>query len=261
MPHEKRNEGVGYCRPPKQHQFKKGQSGNPRGRPKKSGRKPKPGEIDIAGMLNAERLVMTANGEQTMTLFEISCRALAKRAIGDRNARAAILFFKRCEKYEIIRTPPRRKTHGVIVMRPGATRDEIERQFWEEPARPKREKLKGRKADRATILETVAYERHQLPTSKQKRTTLELIIEVIQDADFAANPTASRMIDEMHDRYDQPADSSVGGFLVVPGMATDLEAFAKEAEEQQRQFREADYLRPEDDEVAAADRKGPSNRS
>ena len=74
-------------------------------------------------------------------------------------------------------------------------------------------------------------------------------------------PTAVRMLNELHDRYDQPADSSVGGFLIVPGMATDLEAFAKEAEEQQRHFREARDNYPEAGDPAPVDRKGPSNRS
>jgi hypothetical protein len=260
MPHENSSEGVGYGRPPKQHQFKPKQSGNPRGRPKKSARKPKPGEIDIAGILNAEFTVPTASGERKMSAFEIVCRALTVRAINDRNLRAAIEFVKLCESYKVIRTPPRRKTHGVLVLRPGATREEIERQYYdEEPAQPRMPKRKGKRADRATVLQAVAYER--VGKGKKKRTTFELVLEVIQKAGFDGKPTAVRMINELHDRYDQPADSSVGGFLVVPGMATDLEAFAKEAEEQQRQFREARDNCPEAGDPAPVDRKGPSNRS
>lgn len=32
---KKQSSKVGYCNPPKEHQFKPGQSGNPKGRPKK----------------------------------------------------------------------------------------------------------------------------------------------------------------------------------------------------------------------------------
>jgi hypothetical protein len=99
MTPEKSNEGVGYGRPPKQHQFKKGQSGNPRGRPKKSGRKPKPGEIDIAAVLNAEFTL--PDGERKMSAYEVVCRGLATRAVNERNLRAAIQFVKRCEVYKV----------------------------------------------------------------------------------------------------------------------------------------------------------------
>ena len=33
-PKKSSGDGVGYCRPPKAHRFKPGQSGNPKGRPK-----------------------------------------------------------------------------------------------------------------------------------------------------------------------------------------------------------------------------------
>lgn len=253
MQHDNDNEGVGYGRPPKQHQFKKGQSGNPHGRPKESGRKPKPGEIDIAGMLNAEFTL--PDGERKMSAYEIVCRGLATRAVNERNLRAAIQFVKCC--YEVIRTPPRRRTHGVLTIPPGATKEDIERQLYEEETpRPKRT---GKKADRVAILEAVAYER--VGEGKNRRTTFELVVGVIQRHAFAGNVTAVRMLDELHDRYDQPADSSIGGFLVVPGVVTDMEAFAKEAEEQQRKFREVqdDEEKPQD--PAPVERKGRSNRS
>lgn len=259
MSHDNANEGVGYGRPPKQHRFKKGQSGNPRGRPKKSGRRPKPGEIDVAAILNAEFTL--PDGERKMGAYEVVCRALATRAVNERNLRAAIEFVKRCETYKAIRTPPRRRTHGVIVYRPGETREEHERQFYEEEA-PRPKIAKGKKADRATILQAVAYER--VGKGKAKRTVFELVIEVIQRAAFGGNTTAVRMLEQLHDHYDQPADASVGGFLLVPATPQtpeEIEQYNKEVEEQQRPYREAQdaYKMPED--ITPTDRKGPSNRS
>jgi hypothetical protein len=222
---------------------------------RKSGRKPKPGEIDIAALLNAEFTL--PDGERKMSAYEVVCRGLATRAVNERNLRAAIQFVKRCEAYKVIRTPPRRRTHGVLTIPPGATREEIERQLYEEEVpRPKRT---GKKADRVAILEAVAYER--VGEGKNKRTTFELVVSVIQRHAFAGNVTAVRMLDELHDRYDQQADTSNGGFLLVPGMAKDMEEFNKMADEQQRQFREAQDNDEKPQDAAPIERKGPSNRS
>jgi hypothetical protein len=75
--------GVGYGKPPKNTQFKKGQSGNPKGRPK--------GTFNLATVLGKalrERVVVNENGQRrTITKLEAAAKQLVnKAASGDLTA-------------------------------------------------------------------------------------------------------------------------------------------------------------------------------
>lgn len=105
------NYGVGYGKPPKVHQFKKGKSGNPGGRPK---RKP-PDAADFAAILNEPVRVRHKGKDKKIGSFEAYVRGLAKRALSD--VRAAIEFLRLCDSYGV--TPAVRKTSrgcGVQVV-------------------------------------------------------------------------------------------------------------------------------------------------
>ena len=100
---------VGYCKPPKEHQFQKGQSGNPKGRPKSR----KPDTIDISELLNEPVRVRTGEVAKRMSPFEVSTRNLANRALeGDLGAIKK--FIKLCEEYRVVAQPPLDEQGGVI---------------------------------------------------------------------------------------------------------------------------------------------------
>jgi hypothetical protein len=65
---------VGYCRPPKQHQFKPGQSGNPKGRPK--------GTPTLQEVMTKEaaKLIKVKQGDKIIHVPK--AEALARRVIG-----------------------------------------------------------------------------------------------------------------------------------------------------------------------------------
>ncbi len=70
-------EKVGYCRPPRATRFRPGQSGNPRGRP----RKPKPVQDLLATELR-RRVVIRENGhEQRIPKLELVMKRLVNDAI------------------------------------------------------------------------------------------------------------------------------------------------------------------------------------
>jgi len=73
----KTTNGVGYKRPPREHCWKKGQSGNPKGRPR--GHK---NFADTLGAILREYVRVTIDGnEREMTKLEAAARQLVDRAV------------------------------------------------------------------------------------------------------------------------------------------------------------------------------------
>lgn len=85
---ESTTDGVGYCRPPKQHQFKPGQSGNPKGRPKGA-----PTLQEIMAR-EAAKLIKIKQGDQVISIPKLEAlarRVFAKALEGDLAAARMVL--------------------------------------------------------------------------------------------------------------------------------------------------------------------------
>ena len=103
---------VGYGKPPKEHRFPKGRSGNVSGRPNSK----KSGLTDISGLLNEPVKVKAGGKVREMGPFEAGLRKLAKRAV-DKDLRAILKFVKYCEEYGAF-APPSAVTGGGVVRAP-----------------------------------------------------------------------------------------------------------------------------------------------
>ena len=101
---------VGCGKPPKEHQFKPGQSGNPRGRPKSK----KSGSTDISELLGEPVKVKVDGKVQYMSPFEAILRKLTKKAV-DGHLPSIRNFIETCEEYEIFVPPPAVTGGGVFV--------------------------------------------------------------------------------------------------------------------------------------------------
>lgn len=117
---EKPNEyKVGRNRPPKHSQWKKGQSGNPKGRPKTK----KSGKIDVGVTLTEPVLVKIGDKTSLIEPFEVMARQIATRALQG-EPKAIKKFIKLCEKYELFEVLPVKGGGGVIFAPKGVSPEE-----------------------------------------------------------------------------------------------------------------------------------------
>ncbi len=105
---------VGFCRPPKQHQFPKGTSGNPAGAPSKQKRKP----IDVAAVLDEPLVVKNSGGRQKIPAFEVVVRQLVVRALKHKDLGAILEFLKLCESHGLMVPPPVEYSGGGVIQLP-----------------------------------------------------------------------------------------------------------------------------------------------
>lgn len=92
---------VGYGKPPRHTQFKKGQSGNPGGRPSPE----KADAASLAATLNQPLQVRRGDRVSKMQAFEASLKRLVDRAINRKDLSAALTFLELCQRHGVIALP------------------------------------------------------------------------------------------------------------------------------------------------------------
>ena len=101
---------VGRGRPPKEHQFKPGHSGNPGGRPRKRG------NSDALSILDEPVTIVQDGTVRTLSPREVTLRRMLKKAIGDDVLSAIIYLLDTFDRHGLLAPPP--ETAGGVLTLP-----------------------------------------------------------------------------------------------------------------------------------------------
>lgn len=107
---------VGFARPPSEHNFPKGKSGNPKGRPKKDPDAPLMAPDHLKTLLE-QPLVVQKNGvPQKLSPVEARILSMIKKALTQKSIRAIKYILSRALKYGIIELPKPKQGGGVVII-------------------------------------------------------------------------------------------------------------------------------------------------
>lgn len=116
-----KNYKVGYGKPPQKTQFKKGTSGNPKGRPKK--RKAISSER-IKELLEGLVSVVHGNKKRLISPKEVIWRKLLEKGING-NYQALTKLLNECKKYGVLPSPQGPQNNGVVWITDGFPEDSV----------------------------------------------------------------------------------------------------------------------------------------
>jgi len=104
---------VGKGRPPRNWQFKPGQSGNPGGRPRK-----KQG-VDVIGLLDEPVAVSQDGRTRSLPPAEVMLRRIVKRALKDDDLRSILFLIEQFHHHEVF-APPASTGYGGVLPLPNS---------------------------------------------------------------------------------------------------------------------------------------------
>lgn len=210
-------EEVGYKKPPKKHQFKPGQSGNLKGRPK---------VYKSAVNVLEEPIAMRVNGKtREVSAFEAAFRKTAQKALEGRLT-AIKRFFKACDEAKLLTNETMQPVSGIWYPEldpanfPWHDFNDAELAEIKRLNKLREKDLFGRKQplnEHDTIVQRVALERHSVPGQRNKMTVIELIQLRLRQRAFKDNDEASLafFMKLVSDTTVDTVPTNVG-FLVVP---------------------------------------------
>jgi Family of unknown function (DUF5681) len=107
---------VGFGRPPREHNFQKGTSGNPKGRPRKDKETALLAPDQLKKLLEAPIRVQKNGVSTPLSPIEARLLSVIKKALTQQNITAIKYILDRAFKYKLLNAPQSSSSGGVVVV-------------------------------------------------------------------------------------------------------------------------------------------------